>query len=98
MIRNRTRGIEAGKAERPMHGSDLGDRFDQVLVEGDEFGAFLVVDEHVCQIDEETLLLIHDVGDTVPHRWDDKIANIISVDGSDSDPDFFPLTHVELLG
>ena len=47
---------EEGKIEpRP---SNLRDRFDEILVDGDEIRAFLVVDDDISQADEQPLLFV----------------------------------------
>jgi hypothetical protein len=74
----------------------LGDRFNQVLIDGDEIGPVFVIDQNIGQADEEALFLIDGVGDAISHRRDEKIPHVGAIHRSNADANFFALWHGSL--
>ena len=75
---------------------ELCDRFDEVLVDGDEVGSFLVVDQHVGKADEQPLLLVDRIGYPVAHRRYEEITDVGAVHRSNANANFFSLGHGSL--
>jgi len=76
---------------------DLSDGLDEILVEGDEIRLILVVDHDVCQIDEESLLFVNGIGDTVAHGRNEKVAYIDAIHRSDPNANLLAFGHGTLL-
>ena len=74
----------------------MGDRFDQVLVDRDEIGPILVVDDDIGQADKEPLFLIDGIRDPVPHRWDQEISHVSAIHRPNADANFFTFWHGSL--
>lgn len=70
--------------------SELGDRLDEILVNGDEVRTLFFVDQHVREADEKPLLFVDRVRNPIPHRRDQKIAHVSAVHRSNSDANFLP--------
>ena len=77
--------------------SDLRDGFDEVFIDSDEIRAVFVVDDNIGEADEQPLLFIDGVGDTVPHRRNEKIAHVHAVDSADANANLLPFRHGILL-
>jgi hypothetical protein len=75
----------------------LSNRLDQVLVDCDEIRPILVVDEDVGQTDKEACFFVDRVGDTIPHRRDQEVSDIGTIDRPYTDADFLALGHNALL-
>jgi len=75
----------------------LSDGFDEILVEGDELRFVLVVDHDVGKIDEEPLLFVDGIGDTVAHGWDEKVADVDGIHRSDANANLLAFGHGTLL-
>lgn len=76
---------------------ELSDRLDQVLIDRDEIRPVLIVDHDIGQADEETCFFIDRIGDTIPHRRDQEISHVGTIDRPYADTDFPPLAHGSLL-
>jgi hypothetical protein len=75
----------------------LSTRLDQVLIDCDEIRPLFVIDENVGQTDEEACFFVDRVGDTIPHRRDQKVSDIGAIDRPYPDADFLALGHGTLL-
>jgi hypothetical protein len=76
---------------------ELSDGLDEILVDGNEIRAILVVDNDVGQADKEPLFFIDGIRDTVSHGRNQKIAHIHAVDRSDANANLLPFGHRSLL-
>jgi hypothetical protein len=76
---------------------ELSDRLDQVLIDRNEIRPVLIVDHDVGQADEETRFFVDRIGDTIPHRGDQEVSHVGTIDRPDADTDFLPLGHGFLL-
>jgi hypothetical protein len=72
---------------------DLGDGFDEILIDGDEIRAILVVDDDIGKTDEQPLLLVDRVRDPVSHGRNQKVANIHAVDRTDANANLLAFWH-----
>ena len=77
--------------------SDLGDGLDKILVDRDEIGPILVVDHHVGQADEESLLFIDCVGYAIAHGGNEKVAHVDAIYSTDAYANLLAFWHVFLL-
>jgi hypothetical protein len=75
----------------------LCDGLDQVLVNGHEVRAILLVDHHVGEADKETLLFVNCIGHTIPHGRNEKVANVDAVHSPDADANLLAFGHGPLL-
>jgi hypothetical protein len=75
----------------------LSDRLDQVFIDRNEIQPLLVVDQDVGQADEETRFFVDRIGDTIPHRRDQEVSHVGTIDRPYADADFLPLGHGFLL-
>jgi hypothetical protein len=75
----------------------LCDGLDQVLIDGHEVRPILVIDYHVSETDEETLLFVDRIGHTIPHGRNEKVANVDAVHSPDADANLLALGHGPLL-
>ncbi|CUS37375.1 hypothetical protein COMA2_30241 [Candidatus Nitrospira nitrificans] len=76
---------------------ELSDRLDQVFIDRHEIRSLRIVDNDVGQADKETRFFVDRVGDTVPHRRDQEVSHVGTIDRSYADADFLPLGHGSLL-
>ena len=89
------RGEEDREARRA--GLNLSDGFDEILVESDKLRLILVVDHDVGEIDEEPLLFVDGIGNTVAHRRYKKVADVDAIHRSDANANLFAFGHGTLL-
>ena len=75
---------------------ELSDRLDQVLIDRNEIRPVLIVDHDVGQADEEACFFVDRIGDTIPHRRDQEVSHVGTIDRSYADTDFLPLGHSSL--
>jgi hypothetical protein len=75
----------------------LRDGLDQVLVDGHEVRAILLIDYYVGKADKETLLFIDRIGYTIPHGRNEKVSNVDAVHSPDADANLLAFGHVPLL-
>jgi hypothetical protein len=66
---------------------------DQVLVDGHEIRAILIIDHHVGETDKEALLLVNRIGHTIAHRGNEEVADIGTTHSSDADANFLAFGH-----
>jgi hypothetical protein len=76
---------------------ELSDRLDQVLIDRNEIRPVLIVDHDVGQADEKTCFFVDRIGDTIPHRRDQKVSHVGTIDRPYADADFLSLGHGFLL-
>src|SRR6185437_10912810 len=76
---------------------ELSDRLDQVLIDRNEIRPVLIVDDDISQADEETCFFVDRIGHTIPHRRDQEVSHVGTIDRPYADADFLPLGHGSLL-
>jgi hypothetical protein len=86
-----------GYREVGKDGLNLSDGFNEILVERDELRLILVVDHDVGEIDEEPLLFVNGIGDTVAHGWNKKVTDVNASHRSDANANLLAFGHGTLL-
>ena len=76
---------------------ELSDRLDQVLIDRNEIRPVFIVDHDVSQADEETCFFVDRIGDSIPHRRDQEVSHVGTIDRPYADADFPSLGHGSLL-
>ena len=96
-MENQVRTAEGETKPEALWQLQLCDGLDQVLVNGHEVRAILLVDHHVGEADKETLLFINCIGHTIPHGRNEKVANVDAVRSPDADANLLAFGHGPLL-
>ncbi len=96
-MENQVRTAEGETKPEGLWKLQLCDRLDQVLVNGHEVRAILLVDHHVGKADKEPLLFVNCIGHTIPHGRNEKVANVDAVRSPDADANLLAFGHGPLL-
>jgi hypothetical protein len=96
-MENQVRTAEGETKPEGLWQLQLCDGLDQVLVNGHEVRAILLVDHHVGEADKETLLFVNCIGHTIPHGRNEKVANVDAVHSPDADANLLAFGHGPLL-
>jgi hypothetical protein len=76
---------------------ELCNRLDQVLIDCDKIRAVFIVDDDIGQTDEEPCFFVDRIGDAIPHRRDEKISDVGTVDRAYANTGFPAFSHSLLL-
>lgn len=76
---------------------ELSDRLDQVLIDRNERSPLFIVNHDIGQADEEACFFIDRIGDAIPHRRDQDISHVGTIDRPYADAEFPSLGHGSLL-
>jgi hypothetical protein len=95
---NQERTAEGGDSSRKRcRQLQLCDGLDQVLVDGHEVHAILLIDHHVGEADKEAWLFVNRIGHTIPRGRNEKVANVDAVYSPDADANLLAFGHGPLL-
>jgi hypothetical protein len=88
---------EGGARQRRDRPLQFYDGFNQVLIDGHEFRAILVINHNVGEADKEALLFVNRIGHTIPHGRNEKVADVDAIHSPDADANFLAFGHGPLL-
>jgi hypothetical protein len=87
--------LNGGGGARLRYGRQLEfcDGLDQGLVDSHKVRVLLVIDCDVSKADKETLFFVDRVGHAIPHRGDEKFANVGAIHSPDADANLLAFWH-----